>query len=106
MNAQMKKGVLEMCVLALLAQRDCYGFELVGIISRNVSMSEGTVYPLLKRLRDEALLTTYLVESQEGPPRKYYKITPLGAEKLAVMRAEWETFCAGVDQILEGREEA
>lgn len=106
MNAQLKKGVLELCVLALLAQRDCYGFELVGIISRNVSMSEGTVYPLLKRLRDEALLTTYLVESQEGPPRKYYKLTSLGAERLASMRMEWAGFCEGVNQILEGREES
>ena len=106
MNAQLKKGVLELCVLALLAQRDCYGFELVGIISRNVSMSEGTVYPLLKRLRDEELLTTYLVESQEGPPRKYYKLTVLGAERLASMRVEWSAFCAGVNQILEGREES
>lgn len=104
MNAQLKKGILELCVLALLARQDCYGFELVSVISKNVSMSEGTVYPLLKRLRDEGLLTTYLVESQEGAPRKYYKITALGCRRLEEMHLEWTALCAGVNKILEGCE--
>ncbi len=103
MNPQFKKGVLELCVLALLARKDCYGFELVSSVSRSVVMSEGTVYPLMKRLKDEGLLTTYLKESNEGPPRKYYKLT---GEKFARLLAEWRDFTKGVDDIIEGRQSA
>lgn len=102
MNAQFKKGVLEMCVLALLAQDDRYGFELVQRISHRITISEGTIYPLLKRLKDDALLTTYLQESSEGPPRKYYRITPLGQDRYLQMRQEWKSFSQAVDDILEG----
>lgn len=103
MNAQFKKGVLELCVLALLDRKDCYGFELVNQISYSISMSEGTVYPLLKRLRDDSLLSTYLQESTEGPPRKYYRITDSGHIRYAQMRDEWREFCHGVDDIIEGK---
>lgn len=65
-------------MLSLLNRKDCYGFELVSEISREIDMSEGTIYPLLKRLRDEGYLQTYLVESPGGPPRKYYKLTVQG----------------------------
>ncbi len=106
MNPQFKKGVLELCVLALLARKDCYGFELVSSVSRSVVMSEGTVYPLMKRLKDEGLLTTYLKESNEGPPRKYYKLTDMGRAKFARLLAEWKDFTKGVDDIIEGRQSA
>ncbi len=106
MNPQFKKGVLELCVLALLARKDCYGFELVSRVSRSVVMSEGTVYPLMKRLRDEGLLNTYLKESSEGPPRKYYRLTDNGRAKYASLLAEWRAFTQGVDDIIEGRQSA
>lgn len=102
MNAQFKKGVLELCVLAALARQDCYGFELVSEISRNVAMSEGTIYPLLKRLKDDGHLLTYLRESREGPPRKYYRLTDTGRARHAQLVHEWRTFCHGVDAIIEG----
>ena len=102
MNPQFKKGVLELCVLALLSRKDCYGFELVTSVSQGVAMSEGTVYPLLKRLKDERLLDTYLSESPEGPPRKYYHLTPLGQQKYINQLEEWRAFCQGVDMIIEG----
>jgi len=102
LNAQFKKGVLELCVLALLARKDCYGFELVSAVSRSVSMSEGTVYPLLKRLRDDGLLTTYLQESNEGPPRKYYRLTEDGSRRFAELNDEWQAFVRGVDEIIRG----
>lgn len=105
MNAQFKKGVLELCVLALLRRQDCYGFELVGQISNSIDMSEGTVYPLLKRLRDDGLLTTYLRESTEGPPRKYYRITESGRLRYAQMLEEWRAFCRAVDDIIEREKE-
>lgn len=101
MNIQFKKGVLELCVLSMLFKRDCYGYELVSEISKNISISEGTIYPLLKRLKDEGYFTTYLEESQEGPPRKYYKLTELGAETKLELENEWLAFVEGVNRIVE-----
>lgn len=106
MNAQFKKGVLELCVLSMLAKKDCYGFELVSSISRSVSMSEGTVYPLLKRLRDDGLFTSYLRESSEGPPRKYYSLTDGGERRYAELREEWDAFVLGVNEIIQGGNDA
>jgi PadR family transcriptional regulator PadR len=101
MNVQLKKGVLELCVLAMLFKKDCYGYELVNQISKNIMIAEGTIYPLLKRLKDEGYVTTYLTESQEGPPRKYYKLTNLGVETKEQLEQEWNAFIHGVEQILK-----
>jgi Predicted transcriptional regulators len=78
MNTQFKKGVLELCVLVLLDKQDRYGYELVQKISERIDISEGSVYPLLRRLKKEGYFITYLKESSEGPPRKYYKLTDTG----------------------------
>ena len=100
MNVQFKKGVLELCVLALVEQRDRYGYELVERISRQIEIAEGTVYPLLRRLTDEGYFETYLQESAEGPPRKYYRITTHGRMTLAALRHEWQQFAKGVSALL------
>lgn len=102
MNIQFKKGVLELCVLSMLDRRECYGYELVSEISKNILISEGTIYPLLKRLKEEGYFTTYLQESQEGPPRKYYKITDYGKEAKESLIKEWITFANGVNRIIKG----
>ncbi|MCW3490583.1 PadR family transcriptional regulator [Dethiobacter alkaliphilus] len=102
MNIQFKKGVLELCVLALLAQKDRYGYELVNEISKNIAISEGTIYPLLKRLKDDGFFTTYIQESQEGPPRKYYQLTELGRETKESLSSEWFSFVEGVNRIIRG----
>jgi len=102
MNIQFKKGVLELCVLSLLAQRDFYGYELVEHISRSIAISDGTIYPLLRRFRTQGYVSTYLQESQEGPPRKYYKIQEDGLETLELLLQEWEEFTAGVNRIVRG----
>lgn len=104
MNIQFKKGVLELCVLAILDRKDCYGYELVNEISKNIAISEGTIYPLLRRLKDEGMFSTYLQESQEGPPRKYYRLTPEGRAMKEQLSKEWDRFSKGVDQILRGVE--
>jgi PadR family transcriptional regulator, regulatory protein PadR len=101
MNIQFKKGVLELCVLSMLFKKDCYGYELVNEISKNILISEGTIYPLLKRLKDEGYFKTYLEESQEGPPRKYYKLTELGIETKVELEKEWSTFVEGVNRIVK-----
>lgn len=102
MNPQFKKGVLNLCVLALLEQKDMYGYELVQAISTQIEISEGSVYPLLRRLTKDGLFTTYLMESTEGPPRKYYKITEQGIEQLNSLRNEWESFISGVNTLIQG----
>lgn len=102
MNIQFKKGVLELCVLSMLEQKDCYGYELVEEISKNIDMSDGTIYPLLRRLKNEGYFTTYLQESQEGPPRKYYKITDEGRRIKGELVSEWTEFVKGVNNIIHG----
>lgn len=80
MNTQYKKGVLDLCVLALLHKRDCYGYEISDVLSQHIDIADGTVYPLLRKLKADGLLTTYLQEESGGPPRKYYQLTELGRE--------------------------
>ena len=105
MNIQFKKGALELCVLALLCEKDYYGYELVQAISSNVDIAEGTVYPLLRRLQKEGYFETYIRESEEGPARKYYHITGTGREYTATLKTEWKTFVRGVETLI-GEEEA
>jgi len=104
MNIQFKKGVLEMCVLAILARKDCYGYELVHEISSRITISEGTIYPLLRRLKDDDFVTTYLSESVEGPPRKYYSLTEIGKQSGRKLCSEWYSFTKAVNDILGGEE--
>ena len=100
LNIQLKKGVLELCVLSLVSEGDRYGYDLVSRISQNISIAEGTIYPLLARLTREGYFTTYLKESPEGPPRKYYAITRRGREARDALLREWESLAAGVAQII------
>lgn len=101
MNVQFKKGVLELCVLVLLDKQDHYGYELVQKISDQIQISEGTVYPLLRRLTKEEYFTTYLRESKEGPPRKYYQLTDKGRIYLQALLAEWYEFTNGVNHLIK-----
>lgn len=100
-NVQFKKGVLELCVLVLLDKKDRYGYELVQKISNQIEISEGSVYPLLRRLTKEEYFTTYLQESTEGPSRKYYKLTDKGRTYLYELIAEWNEFSNGVNQLIK-----
>lgn len=102
MNIQFKKGALELCILALLNKQDRYGYELVQQVSKHIEISEGSMYPLLRRLKKEEYFTTYLQESSEGPPRKYYSLTDKGRENLHQLISEWQEFTEGVDQIIKG----
>lgn len=101
MNAQFKKGVLELLVLESVRSRDMYGYELVEEISRTIDVKEGTIYPLLKRLTNEHYFETYLRESTEGPPRKYYHLTASGVVRAEELRREWFEFSQGVGKFLE-----
>ena len=91
-----------MCVLALVSRRDYYGYELVETISQKIEISEGTIYPILRRLTIEKYFDTYLKESNEGPPRKYYKMTELGKQQTEKLISEWSRFSEDVNFILKG----
>ncbi|SFR68266.1 PadR family transcriptional regulator [Anaeromicropila populeti] len=101
MNAQFKKGVLELCVLSKLVEADRYGYELTEAISQQMIISTGTLYLILKRLKDEAYVETYLVESGEGPARKYYHLTEQGRIHQETLKKEWLDFVNVVQGILE-----
>ena len=101
MNNQFKKGVLDLCVLIILAKGDSYGYDVADTLSGKIQMSDGTVYPILRKLAADGYVSTYLKESQNGPPRKYYHLTELGGQKLAEDKKEWDEFTKAVKGILE-----
>ena len=101
--SQLRRGVLEYCVLAALARGERYGYELVGELGRadGLLTSEGTIYPLLGRLRRDGSVATRWGESASGPPRRYYRLTPSGRATLERFAGEWERFRDAVDAMLE-----
>jgi PadR family transcriptional regulator PadR len=97
---QLKKGVLELCVLALLSRGDGYAYDIASRLAEGIDMGEGTIYPLMRRLQDEGLVAAYLAESPSGPPRKYYRLTDAGRLSLQNQKTEWLAFSRAVDAIL------
>jgi PadR family transcriptional regulator, regulatory protein PadR len=99
---QLRRGALEYCVLALLRNDACYGVELIRRLSDVDGMvtSEGTIYPLLSRLRRAELVTTFWRESDAGPPRRYYQLTPSGRKALDDFVEQWIRFRDAVDSLL------
>ncbi|MEW8994272.1 PadR family transcriptional regulator [Clostridium sp.] len=100
MSTQLRKGVIEICVLTLINDRDMYGYEIVENISRVMSVKESTIYPLLRRLTAEGNFETYMVKSEGGPDRKYYRITDYGKGNLKILVKEWDEFVRDVNLIL------
>ena len=101
-DIQLKKGALELCVLALLSQSDGYAYEIASRLAEAIGMGEGTIYPLMRRLQNEGLVDTYLVESPAGPPRKYYRLTEAGRASFAAQKAAWSSFAQAMQGILGG----
>lgn len=101
MNTQYKKGVLELCVLSLLKKRDRYGYEISEYLAEHINIADGTVYPILRKLKSDGMLTTYLQEESGGPPRKYYRLTDLGRSSYQKERREYLDFANTVAAILE-----
>ena len=102
--SQMRRGTLEFCVLAILSRGERYGFDLVKQLSTIDGMvtTEGTIYPLLTRLRKDGLVSSSWAESPKGPPRRYYSITEKGERALETFTEDWKRFSTSVDQLLEG----
>lgn len=91
-----------MCLLSLIEEEASYGYEMVSKLrARGLHLaSEGSIYPLLSRLQKQELIEGYLVQSSEGPARKYYRMTPKGSETLGTWRQEWDEFSSAVDTVL------
>ena len=99
-DIQLKKGALDLCVLALLSRGDNYAYEIASRLAEAIGMGEGTIYPLMRRMQGEGLVETYLVESSSGPPRKYYRLTDAGRKSLSVQKDAWRAFAGSVQAIL------
>jgi len=100
LQVQLRKGVLEMCVLSLLARDDSYAYDIASRMADDIGMGEGTIYPLMRRMQADGLVKAYLEESSSGPPRKYYQLTKAGYAALVAQKAEWSAFAAAVTKLL------
>jgi len=98
-KAQMRKGILEMCILAILEKKESYPSDIIEELKNyKLIIVEGTLYPLLMRLKNDGLLAYRWEESQSGPPRKYYSLTESGAEFLEALKGTWNELKEAVDQ--------
>lgn len=100
MLTQLKKGALELCVLAQLRDRDRYGYELVNAISGEIEVTLGTIYPLLKRINQVGYVETETRESADGPARKYYHLTDTGRAALTRNTEEWSDFSSKINKMI------
>ncbi|APR07848.1 Transcriptional regulator PadR-like family protein [Lentilactobacillus parabuchneri] len=105
MAIQISTELLDGCVLGILNQQDYYGYALTQKVQESVSVSESTMYPVLRRLKKNDLLTTY-DEPYQGRNRRYYKITPEGQRQFGIIQREWEEFKKGIDKMIgDGQDE-
>ena len=102
---QTRKGLLELCLLGLIEGGSTYGYEIVTRLTEvpPLAAGEGTIYPLLRRLREEGWLRTQWKESEAGPPRQYYQLTAAGRRYLAELRTQWQGLTGAVERALNGR---
>lgn len=105
-RVQLRKGLLELCILSAIGEEKCYGYDIVRKLKavEGLVIGEGTIYPILSRFRKQGLVEATLEESPDGPARKYYKLTKFGRECLNEMNAAWTRIEAGVDHLCNGKE--
>ena len=102
MNSQYKKGVLDLLVLSMLLEEDCYGYDISEYLSKHIEIADGSVYPILRKLKGDGFVTTYLSEQSGGPPRKYYSITETGKEYYLKEKRQWLEFIDTIQKLLSG----
>jgi len=102
-EAQLRKGALEMAALASLTNGPLYGLEILRFLEQHsrLVLAEGTIYPILSRLKAEGLLTSEWIEADAGHPRKYYSLTPAGRRRLRAMAEAWFDFSRGLSNLLK-----
>ena len=101
-KTQMRKGILEYCVLSIISRRgEAYTSDVIEVLrDADLLVVEGTVYPLLTRMKNNGLLTYRWEESREGPPRKYFRLTPEGAALLADLEQEWNAITSSIQKVV------
>jgi PadR family transcriptional regulator, regulatory protein PadR len=100
-NAQMRKGVLDLCILSIIARQDAYASDIIEKLKEaRLIVVEGTLYPLLTRLKNDGLTVYRWEESKSGPPRKYHRITEKGLQELEALKAEWIVLVEAVEKII------
>ncbi len=99
-SSQLRRGVLELCVLRILSRAASYGYEIVTTLGElgPIAAGENTVYPLLRRLKTDGDLETFTKDSTSGPPRQYYRLTPDGRRRLSALEREWEAMARAVER--------
>lgn len=103
-KAQMRKGVLEYCILTVLSEKPLYAISITkGLKEARMIVVEGTLYPLLTRLKNEELLSYRWEESNQGPPRKYYELTQKGREFLGELESSWSALVNSVEKVKTNR---
>ena len=103
-KAQMRKGVLEYCILSIIAERESYASDILTLLKEaELIVVEGTLYPLLTRLKNEGLLNYRWEESKSGPPRKYYSITKSGQQILVLLNTSWDELVASIQKITKNK---
>ena len=102
---QLRKGLMEFCILNILRNGESYGYEIVQSLQSvdELVVTESTVYPILSRLRKEGYLRAQVKPSQEGPPRKYFSLTALGRHRVAEMNAYWKSLQQAIAKLTRGR---
>ncbi|NQV01674.1 MAG: PadR family transcriptional regulator [Bacteroidia bacterium] len=100
-KAQMRKGVLELCILSIIAEKDAYASDIIEKLKEaKLIIVEGTLYPLLTRLKNDGLTTYRWEESKSGPPRKYFQITDIGKAVLNELKVGWQELTVAVEKII------
>lgn len=101
-GTQMRKGVLELCTLAIISEKDAYASDIIDTLKQtDLIVVEGTLYPMLTRLKNEGLLSYRWEESTSGPPRKYYQLTHKGTETLEQLKLSWKELTKAVNRIIQ-----
>lgn len=100
-NSQVRRGILEYCILLLISEKPRYGYEMVTLLDKwePLAITEGTLYPLLRRMLKENYMESFWKESETGPPRKYYTLTAAGRQLMDSMSREWNKFSTAIHQI-------
>lgn len=99
-QVQLKKGALELCVLAMLSRKESYAYEISSTLAEAVGMGESTIYPLMRRMQKDGLVEFRLAETSSGPSRKYYTLTPAGRRRFEKQQSEWHSFMTAVNEIV------
>ena len=102
-STQVRKGMLEFCILNVIQGKSLYGYDIVRTLRdiEGLVISEGTIYPILSRLKREGFVLTTIKDSSEGPPRKYYELTPTGKKMLTRMNHYWEVIKSGSNIVIK-----